>query len=67
MSVSVEQRPTRPAAEQSTSTSAPAPAEKPGLGDRNWVLCVGVLVATLVVFAAMIAITVLAGGDGYPS
>ncbi|MCZ2819360.1 hypothetical protein O2V63_03340 [Modestobacter sp. VKM Ac-2977] len=66
MSVSVEQRRTRPAAEQQP-TPTPAPTEKPGLGDRNWVLCVGVLVATVLVFAAMIAITALAGGDGFPS
>ncbi|MCZ2810200.1 hypothetical protein O2W15_02010 [Modestobacter sp. VKM Ac-2979] len=65
MSVSVEQRRTRPAAEQSTPT--PAPAEEPGLGDRGWVLCLGVLVATVLVFTAMIAITALAGGDGFPS
>ncbi|MCZ2836696.1 hypothetical protein [Modestobacter sp. VKM Ac-2985] len=61
MSVSVEQR-THPDTEQST----PAPT-RPGLGDRSWVLCLGVLVVTALLFAAMIAITALAGGDGFPN
>ena len=35
--------------------------------DHTWLLFLGVLIAVVLVFVAMIAITALAGGDGFPS
>ena len=61
MSVSTDKRPRRPA------DQAPAPQGKPGMEDRTWLVFLGVLLAVVLVFVAMIVITALAGGDGFPS
>lgn len=49
------------------STRTPAPAGKAGMEDHTWLLFLGVQFAVVLVFVAMIVITVLAGGDGFPS
>ncbi|NEK86490.1 hypothetical protein GCU60_12110 [Blastococcus saxobsidens] len=71
MSVSVHQRPRpvarparRPAAQP--RQAAEQPARERGAEDRGWLLGLGVLLTVLVIFGAMIALTMLAGGDGYP-
>ena len=61
MSVSVDPRSRRPA------DQARAPERKPGMEDHTWLLFLGVLIAVVLVFVAMIVITALAGGDGFPS
>ncbi|MGY1748871.1 hypothetical protein [Modestobacter sp. SYSU DS0511] len=64
MSIDTEQRPV--AVEQPAVQPAEQSATDKGLENRGWVLVAGVLVAAVLVFAVMAALTVLAGGDGYP-
>ena len=71
MSVTAEQRPaaTEEAVQQ---PAAPRDADRfhpptrPGMEDRGWLLVLGVFLALVVAFTAMIVITAVAGGDGFP-
>ncbi|MFQ1000504.1 hypothetical protein [Modestobacter sp. SSW1-42] len=72
MSVQTEQRPA--VAGRSTGTGATAsrttpPAQPRGrrlLEDRSWLLWSIALASSVLVFVALVALTALAGGDGYP-
>ncbi|MGY2004270.1 hypothetical protein [Blastococcus sp. SYSU DS1024] len=41
------------------------PAEKRGPEYHGWLCALGVLAAAVIVFTAMVVLTMLAGGDGY--
>ncbi|MDP5184804.1 hypothetical protein QOZ88_19395 [Blastococcus sp. BMG 814] len=41
------------------------PVEKQAAEDHAWLLGLGVLAAVVLVFTAMVVLTMLAGGDGY--
>lgn len=46
-------------------SAAGKPAEKQAAEDHAWLLGLGVLAAVVLVFVAMVVLTMLAGGDGY--
>ena len=41
------------------------PKERPAVKDHNLLIGLGVFAVVVLVFAAMVALTMLAGGDGY--
>ncbi|MCF6746363.1 hypothetical protein E9529_19220 [Blastococcus sp. KM273128] len=46
-------------------SSAERPAQKQPVKDHNLLIGLGVLAAVVLVFTAMVVLTMLAGGDGY--
>ncbi|MCF6508747.1 hypothetical protein E9549_15225 [Blastococcus sp. MG754426] len=44
---------------------AEAPPQRQAAEDHAWLLGLGVLATVVLVFAAMVVLTMLAGGDGY--
>ncbi|NIH65674.1 hypothetical protein [Modestobacter marinus] len=61
MSIDVEQR------AGTGEPSRPEPAPKRGVEEHAALVVAGTLVIAVLVFVAMVVLTVLAGGDGYPN
>lgn len=65
MSVHAEHRPAR--AEQPAVQHKPAPQQpvEKGPEDRGLLMALGIALVALLVFGAMVGLTMLGGGDGY--
>lgn len=55
----------RPASTGQPATKSPVRPPRRGPEDRGWLLILGAVLVALLVFGAMVGLTMLGGGDGY--
>ena len=55
----------RPAPTQSPSSTSPDHPPRKEPEDRAWLILLGAVLLALLVFGAMVGLTMLGGGDGY--